>query len=187
MPLLPYHKILESDNKTTSEETMKNMDPQTGAVVSSNLVHGHHVRIGDDKLNSEKESSIAGHSAGFHGTNLIGYQNGPAIKIDVSKMKFSYVTPEIPESIHKVLPLKGPIKKDPPYVITEEDVDSILDVDSGVGSSKYNTSAANNMAFMLYRANTDRSTDNKADWTEFNKFVHKNDRIQPPSLVRNHF
>ncbi len=158
------------------------MDPRTGAVVPSNLVPGRPLRLAKDNLDCDKESQIAGHSAGFHGTNMAAFQNGPAIPIDVSKMKFSKHAPEIPEALHQIMPVPGPIKKDPPYALTEEEVNAILDVESGVGGVEYKTSVAKDLAFMLYRANTNHSTDKKADWTEFNKFLHKKD-LKPASVV----
>ena len=38
------------------------------------------------------------------------------------------------------------------------------------------------MAFMMYRQNTDRSKDILSDWTEFNKYTHKDD-TKPASIV----
>ena len=87
------------------------MDPHTGAVVPSNLVHGCPLRLAKDNLDCDKESQIASHSAEFHGTNMAAFQNCPAIPIDVSKMKFSKHAPEIPESLHQIMPVPGPIKK----------------------------------------------------------------------------
>ena len=96
---------------------------------------------------------------------MAAFQNGPAIPIDVSKMKFLKNAPEIPEALHQIMPVPGLIKTGPPYALTEEEVNAILDVESGVGGVEYKTSVAKDLAFMLYRANTNHSTDKKADWT----------------------
>ena len=72
MPSIPYPKVLEADNAIV-EDTMKSMDPRTGAVLPSNLVHGRPVRLSKDNIDTDKESKIAGHSAGFHGTQTVAY------------------------------------------------------------------------------------------------------------------
>ena len=158
------------------------MDPRTGAVVPSNLVLRRPIRFGKDNLDTEKESFIMGRSAGFHGTQIFGYQSGPAEVIDVSEMKFSKDVPNIPESLHTVLELDRPIKKDPQYSISLQDVDTILDHDTSYESKEYAKSVATDMAFVMYRSQTDRRKDRKSNWTEFNKFLHK-DNAKPATIV----
>ena len=100
----------------------------------------------------------------------------------MSPMRFIKDVPEIPESLHAVLELDRPIKKNPPYVITEQDVDSILDCENSIGSKEFNTSTAKDMAFVIYREKTDRYNDKKSDWTELNKFLYK-DQVKPATIV----
>ena len=67
---MPYHKALESDNHI-AKQAIERMDPRTGAVVPSNLVHGHSTRAGLDNVDADKESLIVGHSAGYHGAQEV--------------------------------------------------------------------------------------------------------------------
>ena len=103
----------------------------------SNLVHGRSVTLGEGNLDSDKESRIVRHSAGFNGTQTMANQPSLAIGIDVSEIKFIKDIkdiPKIPEYSDTVLELDRPIKKDPPYLITKQDVDSILDYENSIGS-----------------------------------------------------
>ena len=132
----------------------------------SNLVHGRSVRLGEDNLDSDKESRIVRHSAGFNGTQTMANQPSLAIGIDVSEIKFIKDikdNPKIPEYLDTVLELDHPIKKDPPYLITKQDVDSILDYENSIGSKEFNILTAKDMAFMIYREKTDRHNDKKSD------------------------
>ena len=106
-------------------------------MIPNNLVHGRTVRFGKDNIDADKESAIAGHSSGYHATQIVAFQPGPIIDIDVSTMKFDTKTPEIPEALNRLKLLETPTKKDPPWSLTEEQVDKILDVEIGVGSQEY--------------------------------------------------
>ena len=48
---MPYHKVLESDNHI-AKQAIERMDPRNGAVVPSNLVHGHSTRSGLDNVDA---------------------------------------------------------------------------------------------------------------------------------------
>ena len=38
---------------------------------------GRTLRVGSDNMNVHKESAITGHSVGFDGTEMVGFQHGP--------------------------------------------------------------------------------------------------------------
>ena len=173
-PSMKYHKVLEADN-ATAEDAMKNMDHRKGAVVPSNLVPGRPTKIGKDNLDTNKESAIAGHSAGFHVTQAVAYQPGPPADAEAPEMRFVHKPHDIPDCLHSVLEINQPIKKDPPYVLSIQDVDTILNYETGYGSKDYSWSAATDMAFVLYRIQTDRMSNKKSDWTEYNTFIHRNE------------
>ena len=172
MPSMSYKKVLQADN-AIAVDALKSLDLRTGAVVPQNLIHGRPVRFGTDNLDAKKESLIVGHSAGFHGTQTVAYQPGPAAAVDDPEMVFCNEVPNIPDSLHTVLELVLPIKKDPPYVISEQDVNTILDHENGLGNAAYNTAVAKDMAFILFRSRTNRYCDQKSNWTYFNKYLHK--------------
>ena len=176
--IIPPHQINAADN-ALAKEVLKGLDEETGAVVPSNLVHGRPTQYWNDNMDCAKESQIAGHSAGWHGDQFTAFQPGPSVPIDVSQICFDYKTVEVPDAVHRRLDIDRPIKKDPPWLLTREDVDSILNTGD---SPAYNSSQANNMAFLMYRQNTDRSKDRLSDWTEFNKHLCTN-QTKPASIV----
>ena len=179
--LLSHKKCLQGDN-AVANEVIRNIDEQTGTVIPNNLVHGRTVRFAKDNIDADKESAIAGHSSGYHATQIVCFQPGPIVEIDVSTMKFDTKTPEVPEALHRLILLDTPIKKNPPWSLTIEQVDKILDVENSTGSQEYRTAQAYNMAFLFYREKTDQTNDKKADWTEFNKYVYR-DRVKPASII----
>ena len=89
--IIPPHKVSAADNAIT-KEVLKSLDEETGAVVPPNAVHGRPTQYGKDNIDTDKESQIVGHSAGWHGTQTSLYQIGPEIPIDVSEMHFDYTT-----------------------------------------------------------------------------------------------
>ena len=89
------------------------------------------------------------------------------------------LTIQVPDVVHSRLEIDRPIKKDPPWTISKEDVKSILDTDN---CPSYDLAEAKDMAFMMFRQDTERSKDLLSDWTEFNKHLHK-DETKPASIV----
>ena len=94
---ISYKQCLQADT-ALSETTLQKRDPETGAIPPVNLVHGRKVQFGQDNIDCSKESSIAGHNAGYHGTQMVEYQPGPAMNTAISDIVFSKSTIDV---IHK--------------------------------------------------------------------------------------
>ena len=72
-----------------SEKSLVNMDPRTGAVPPLNLVNGRRAQFGKDNIDCCKDSAIAGHNAGYHGTQMVAYQRGPGKEPAIADIEFS--------------------------------------------------------------------------------------------------
>ena len=105
--------MLQADAALAKKSLIK-IDPITGAVPPENLVPHRHVQFGKDNLDAQKESAIAGHNAGFHGTQQGYYQPGPALDLHLANIEFCKHKIVVPEAIHKVIYLNKPIVKEPP-------------------------------------------------------------------------
>ena len=144
---ISYDQCLQADT-ALAEETLKEMNAENGAVLPHNLIQNRTVQFGMDNIDCSKESAKVGHSAGFHATQMVAYQPGPSSQIDVSDMKFSQPTLKVPEVLQQVQDILSPIIKQPPYVITKDDIDKILDNDAETqGKKSYDTSLAKDIAF----------------------------------------
>ena len=86
---MPPHQVNAADNAIT-KDVLKGLDEDTGALVPSNLVHGRPTQFGNDNLDCDKESQIAGRSSGYHGDQFDAFHPGPEIPIDVSQMCFDH-------------------------------------------------------------------------------------------------
>ena len=151
------------DQASTSRKDILN-------VCNRNLTQNRPIQFGMDNIDCSKESAIVGHSSGFHVTQMIAYQPGPPSQVGVSEMKFSQPTLEVPEVLQEIQEIQSPIIKQPPYVITKDDIDNILDRDTLTpGKKAYSTALAKDIAFHIRRQSLDRSKDCNANWTDFNK------------------
>ena len=179
---ISYKQCIKADT-ALSEDSLKSIDSDTGAVIPNNMVHGRALQFGQDNIDCSKESAIAGHSAGYHGTQMVAYQPGPKLEVDISEIKFSSRPLQVPDAVHRVQELNIPIVKEPPFVLTENDVDIILDQEStGPGKQAFCAAKNKDVAFNIYRTNTDRYSDEKSNWTEFNKALSQ-DAKKPATVV----
>ena len=167
--IISYDQCLQADT-ALAEETLMNMDPETGTVIPKNMVHGRPVQFGDDNIDCSKESAKAGHSSGYHGTQMVAFQPGPAAEVDISKIKFSTRTLTVPEVVHKLQELHDPIIKEPPYLITEQDVDNILNRNpDNPGFKAFTQAYAKELAFNMHRQHIGRTKEVNSNWTNYNK------------------
>ena len=73
--IISYSQILQYDT-AMAEDTLKNLDPQSGAVVPKNLVSGRFVHFSGDNIDID-DSTLNGKNT-FHATQLAAWQRGPA-------------------------------------------------------------------------------------------------------------
>ena len=133
------------------------MDPITGAVPPENLVLDRHVQFGKDNLDAQKESAIAGHNAGFHGTQQGYYQAGPAPDLPIANIEFCKDNIVVPEVIHKVISLNKPIIKELSFHLSEKQVKEIFDFNSNTeGNIKFRQVRAKDLVFNLFRSEINR-------------------------------
>ena len=86
--IINYDQCQQADT-ALAEDTLENLDPVTGAVTPTNLVHGKPVQYGDDNIDCNTDSAKVGHSAGYHATQNGGslYQSGPGAEAGLMDMK----------------------------------------------------------------------------------------------------
>ena len=99
------------------------MDPATGAVLPITLVPGRPIRLENDNIGFSKESAIAGHNVGYHGTQQVIFQPGPPCEQTGINISFSKRTIDAPDTMHKVIELNKTIIKEPPFHLSESDVE----------------------------------------------------------------
>ena len=173
--------MLQAD-ATLAKKSLIKMDPITGAVPPENLIPGRHVQFGKDNLDAQKESAIAGHNAGFYGTQGY-YQPGPAPDLPIANIEFCKDNIVVPEAIHKVIYLNKPIVKEPPFHLSEKQVNEIFDFTSNTeGNMKFRQARAENLVFNFFRYGINRQKEKTAHWTEFNKKLYSPYK-EPASVV----
>ena len=101
---------------------------------------------------------------------MVAFQPGPAAEVDISKIKFSTRTLTVPEVVHKLVELHDPIIKWPSYLITEQDVDNILNRNpDNPGFKSFTQAYAKGLAFNMHHQHIDRIKDVNSNWTNYNK------------------
>ena len=138
-------------------KSLMKMDPITGAVPPDYLVPSRHVQFGKDNLDAQKESVIAGHNAGFHGTQQGYYQAGPVPDLPIANIEFCKDNIVVPEVIHKVISLNKPIIKELSFHLSEKLVNEISDFNSNTeGNIKFRQVRAKDLVFNLFRSEINR-------------------------------
>ena len=60
---------------------------------------------------------------------MVAYQRGPGKEPAIADIEFSKRTIKVPEAVHKVIELDKPVVKQPPFHLSESDVDCLMDLD----------------------------------------------------------
>jgi hypothetical protein len=158
--IISYNRVLKYDT-AMAENTLKALDPQTGAVVPSNLVSGRFVYFSGDNIDIN-DSTLDGKNT-FHATQLAAWQRGPPAESGLRDIKPSNTsTLDIPpsvEKIHKVFINKDTLIPDfggveAGWFLREKDTPSALQ-----------DSVDWDMAFLTSRLGEDE----KCSWTTFNQ------------------
>ncbi|XP_068200369.1 uncharacterized protein [Palaemon carinicauda] len=179
---ISYKQCLQADT-ALSEISLKNIDPETGAVPPLNLVLGRPIQFGTDNIDCLKESAIAGHNAGYHGTQQVSFQPGPTHEQSISDIAFSKYTIDVPDVVHKVIELNKTVVKEPPFHLSESDVNSLFDMETmNSGNRSFREAKAKDLVFNVVRSAIDIHKKKTSNWTEFNKELHKSDK-RPATIV----
>ena len=87
------------------------------------------------------------------------------VEIDLAEIKFSKHPLHVPEAALQVQQLDVPVVKAPQIILTESDVDTILDQEvADIGNQVSCSAEAKDLAFSIYRSNTDRHSDMKSNY-----------------------
>ena len=158
--IISYNRVLKYDT-SMAENTLKALDPQTGAVVPSNLVSGRFVYFSGDNIDIN-DSTLDGKNT-FHATQFAAWQRGPPAESGLRDIKPSNTsTLDIPpsvEKIHEVFINKDTLIPDfdgveTGWFLREKDTPSALQ-----------DSVDWDMAFLTSR----QGEDEKGSWTTFNQ------------------
>ena len=157
--IISYSQILKYDT-AMAEDTFKNLDPQSGAVVPKNLVSGRFVHFSGDNIDID-DSTLNGKNT-FHATQLAAWQRGPAEASALNGIEPSIKTTlSIPPALEKIQQpnlTKGAINPDFGNVklvwFKREQSASLLD-----------SCKALDLAFLLSR----QSEEKRPSWTSFNQ------------------
>ena len=160
---LNYRSILQMDT-SLAENTLKSMDPITGAVVPPNLVPGKFTHFTADNIDIS-DASLDGKNT-FHATQFAAWQRGPSSDLLLDDLKPSKnSTLNIPDVMDTLIPVNVIEGKSEPIFtedVQEEWFNQVTEV-----SQVAEEAAATDMAFIMKRAQENP----KSSWSAFNQSV----------------
>ena len=161
---ISYESVLQVDS-ALAENTLKSLDPLTGAVTPPNFVRDRFVHFTCDNIDIN-DSSLNGHDS-FHATQVAGWQRGPDQDIGLDGMRPSKnTTLKVPEILEQVIPatvFEG--KTEPPLISSIHKEWYEMSLDKSKSAQKAD---ATDMAFFIARQ---AKSGTKVGWTNFNQTI----------------
>ena len=102
-----------------------------------------------------------------------GKKDSPAPDLPIANIEFCKDNIVVPEAIHKVIYLNKPIVKEPPFHLSEKQVNEMFDFTSNTeGNMKFRQARAKDLVFNFFRYGINRQKEKTAHWTKFNKKLY---------------
>ena len=171
--IISYNQVLKYDT-AMAENTLKALDPQTGAVVPSNLVSGRFVYFSGDNIDIN-DSTLDGKNT-FHATQIAAWQRGPPAESGLRDIKPSNTsTLDIPPSVEKIHEVF--INKDT-LIPDFGGVETRWFLREKTTPSALQDSVDRDMTFLTSR----QGEDEKCSWTTFNQLHSTRSKIAKTTI-----